>query len=418
MNLKRKFKIWCLLREQFSHVKPVEEVMQHQAEFIYDANWEPEIILEKQPDLVICVNDFPYEIVRCLDTCRQIFIPSLVLQDGILEWRCQYENTLLGAGGGAPQHQPVMADKIACIGNQSARQIASWGNQNKVEVTGMPKLDILIEKSKSNIPQVSGNVLIMTARTPWFNLNEKDIVIRSLIDLKEFFNNNSRFKPIWRLTQNLNYIINVNNELNEIGTLELHDILLKSEAVITTPSTAILEAMLLNKPVAALDYNNVPRFVQTAWTISAPDHIPIIVNELVNPSFKKMIFQHDILKDCLRCERPASPNVAELIVKMIKIAEECKQRKLPLNFRSHLLDYKELIHNYSAPPLSKLYPDQQVFLETDIQALQVRIARLNKENEKLIKEIKKRKIGDILAAIRRFISQKIEIARYKKHLPS
>ena len=133
--------VWCLLRDQRAHVDPVERHFGDVAEFVYDEAWEAEAMRQRRPDLVLCVNDYPYDVARCLDAARKEGIPSLVLQDGILEWRCQYANPLFGAGGGAPQHQPVLADKIACIGPSSARHMASWGNAARVEVTGMPKLD-------------------------------------------------------------------------------------------------------------------------------------------------------------------------------------------------------------------------------------------------------------------------------------
>ena len=126
--MKRMIKAWCLMRDQYAHVKPVEETFGAAAEFIYDSEWDADKLTAAEPDIVVCVNDHSYEVAQCLLAARGAGIPSLVVQDGILEWRCQYENPRFGAGGAAPQHQPVMADKIACIGAQSARQIAAWGN--------------------------------------------------------------------------------------------------------------------------------------------------------------------------------------------------------------------------------------------------------------------------------------------------
>src|SRR5690606_26345251 len=125
-------------------------------------------MLKAAPDILVCVNDFPYEIMRCIDAARAANIPSLVLQDGILEWRCQYENPTFGFGGGAPQHQPVIADKIACIGHQSARQIAAWGNAHKVVVTGMPRMDYLLDYEVTPPSHPAKRLLVMTAKKPGF----------------------------------------------------------------------------------------------------------------------------------------------------------------------------------------------------------------------------------------------------------
>ena len=63
------------------------------------------------------------------------------------------------------------------------------------------------------------------------------------------------------------------------------------DAAISTPSTAMLEAMLLGLPVAALDYTNSPAFVQPAWSITARAQMPVVVAELMRPSAAKMLFQ-------------------------------------------------------------------------------------------------------------------------------
>jgi len=47
---------------------------------------------------------------------------------------CQYENPLFGAGGGAAQHQPVLADKIAASARKAPAD-CRVGNAGKVEVT-------------------------------------------------------------------------------------------------------------------------------------------------------------------------------------------------------------------------------------------------------------------------------------------
>ena len=140
-------------------------------------------MVRARPHVVLCVNDWPSEIARCLDAARIAGIPSLVLQDGILEWRCQYENPLFGAGGGAPQHQPVLADKIACIGWQSARQIAAWGNAAKVEVTGMPKLDPLLGRKTAPIAGRPRRLLVMTAKRAGFTPDQVRVTVRGLQDV-------------------------------------------------------------------------------------------------------------------------------------------------------------------------------------------------------------------------------------------
>ena len=350
-------KIWCLLRDQHSHVKPVETTLD--AEFYYDEEWNPVMLTRQHPDLVLCVNDYHYDVVRCLDAAREAGIPSLSLQDGILEWRCQYENPLFGAGGGAAQHQPVMADKIACIGHQSARQITAWGNAGKVEVTGMPRLDHLLRRTPVPIRRPGSRILVMTAKNPGFTPEQRAVTLQSLRDIKESVD----ATLLWRVSGNVARELRVENRMNEISSLELAEVVEQVDAVITTPSTAMLEVMRLGRPVAALDYHNVPRFVPTAWTISARDHIAQVAAELLNPPATKMAFQRDCLADCL-CEGIAADRVALLIQQMINSEIPARPNGTP-------------------PQLGELYANASVYRETDVLALQARLARAESENSRL-----------------------------------
>src|SRR5579872_1337739 len=208
-------KIWCLLRDQFAHVKPVEASFDGRAEFVFDEVWDPARLVNGLPDLVLCVNDYYFDIVRCLDAARKTGIPSLVLQDGILEWRCQYQNPLFGAGGGAPQHQPVMADKIACLGHQSARQIAAWGNAAKVEVAGMPRLDYLLARKPAMPPKPARRILVMTSKNPGFTTSQREVTLQSLKDVKTVLGREAGVEIWWRVSKGMAVELNVENRLEQ-----------------------------------------------------------------------------------------------------------------------------------------------------------------------------------------------------------
>lgn len=395
-------RIWSLLRDQFAHVKPVEEYLGDKAEFIYDEQWDPDFLVASRPDLVLCVNDYPYEIARCLDAAREAGIPSLVLQDGILEWRCQYENPLFGYGGGAPQHQPVLADKIACIGPQSARQIAVWGNAGKVEVTGMPRLDYLLRRNVVPVRRPGSRLLVMTAKNPGFTPEQARVTLKSLQDVKTYLDRDPEIDVIWRISKSLAPQLGVETQLQQFESLELSALMEQVDGVITTPSTAILEAMLLERPVAALDYHNVPRFVPTAWTISAPEHLPGVVTEILHPQGNKLKFQRDALEFCLACNSAAAPRVGELIEKMITFAKEAGGRGEKLSLPPNMIRYQE--KSGSMPSLAELYPES-IFAENEAHSLQIRHARLQKEHELLKKKLARRSLGYWIEAIMYRISE-------------
>lgn len=393
----RPLRVWCLMRDQFAHVRPVEAFMEARARFTYDDSWEPARLLEARPDVVLCVNDWPSGVARCLDAARDAGIPSLVLQDGILEWRCQYENPLFGAGGGAPQHQPVLADRIACIGRQSARQIAAWGNAGRVEATGMPRLDHLLARQRRARRAPGECILVMTAKKAGFTEAQSAVTLRSLRDVREHLAALPGVEVIWRVSGEMAEALGVANLMRETSSVELAEVVERSDAVITTPSTAILETMLLDRPVAALDYHNVPRYVPTAWTISARDHIAPVVAELLAPDARKMAFQSDCLHDSLECDGPAAPRVAALIERMAAGDRGGAMPAAGAAGASGADGGSDVAGANGAradgsPLLAELYPGQEVFAERDVQRLQVRLARAEKDRDRLERQLRRRSV--------------------------
>lgn len=371
--------------------------MAGRAEFIYDDSWEPARLLEARPDVVLCVNDWPSGIARCLDVARDAGIPSLVLQDGILEWRCQYENPLFGAGGGAPQHQPVLADRIACIGRQSARQIAAWGNGGRAVATGMPRLDHLLARARRARRTPGRCILVMTAKKAGFTEAQSAVTLRSLEDVRSHLATLPHVEVIWRVSREMADALGVSNLMRETSSVELTEVVERSDAVITTPSTAILETMILDRPVAALDYHNVPRFIPTAWTIAARDHIAPVVAELLAPDVRKMTFQRDCLHDCLECDGPAAPRVASLIERMV--AREAGGANSVT-----VRDDVATAGAAGSPSLAELYPEQDVFADQDVPRLQVRLARAEKDRERLESELRRRSVAHRLYTLGRSLA--------------
>jgi hypothetical protein len=405
--------VWCLVRDQLAHVRPVEACLGPRARFVYDDACDPERMLAHRPDVVVCVNDWPYDVTRCLDAARAARIPSLVVQDGILEWRCQYENPLFGAGGGAPQHQPVLADRIACLGRQSARHIAAWGNEGKVQATGMPRLDYLLDRPAVPRRRPGRRIVVMTAKNPGFTPEQRDVTLRSLRDVKAHLDTLPGLEVVWRIGSGLVPALGVQNQFRELEGAELVTIIESADAVITTPSTVMLEAMLLDRPVAALDYHNVPRFVPTAWTISAPEHVPGVIAELLDPSPRKLAFQRDCLEDCLECDGPAAPRVAALICEMALAARGASAPLAPAGGELPPLPARPAASARQRPAarLAEMYPEQPLFAEANLPALQVRLARLQKENERLKGRVRQQSVAYRLYSFGRSLAGRLNARR-------
>lgn len=310
-------------------------------------------------------------------------IPTLILADGILEYRNTWEHPQIVPGA---LFQPVLGHKIACIGRSQARWLESWGNGGKCEVVGLPHLDRYADlKRRKQKPDDSFRVLVLTAKTPYFNERQHALVRESLLDLKSFFAGNpaggvARLEPVWRLTKGLADEIGVSSRCDDLSGRELAEVLQSVDAVISTPSTAMLEAMLLGLPVALLDYCNVPHYVQPAWRITAQSQINEVMLELANPPEPKMLFQETSLHDSLECASPATPRMARLILEMAEAGRRARETSSPLALSSPVLSLTAASthcgENRFRPAL--LYPGHAPFAENRLSTLQAEVGHLRK----------------------------------------
>lgn len=315
-------------------------------------------------------------------------IPTLIVADGILE----YKNTWLRPSAAAGCiFQPVMGHKIACLGRSQARILESWGNLGKCEVVGAPRLDPLIGRMpRRRTTDQPFRILIATAKTPGFTRDQRTLIKRSVQDLKFWFSYQQKhyhqvIEPVWRLTQDLDQEIGVENNLREYSSIELAKLLENVDAVITTPSTIMLEAILHGLPVALLEYNNCPQYVPAAWTISAPRHIDQVLPELFNPPAAKLLFQETMLHDALECRTPAAPRMAQLVEEMLNIARDCHAGNKSVVFPPRILIDSQA--GYHLPEegfdLQALYPDRPIFREMDRTIVQIEVEQLRTEIKRL-----------------------------------
>ena len=142
----------------------------------------------------------------------------------------------------------------------------------------------------------------MTAKTPAFTPKQYETTVQSLNDLKNWQAQQKtidgrRVEFVWRLTKGLEEEIEVENQLTDLSGKELETILGSVDAVITTPSTSMLEAMLMGLPVAVLDYHNCPRYVNAGWYIYSAEQIDIVLQQMLKRDEARMLFQQNTLYD-------------------------------------------------------------------------------------------------------------------------
>ncbi len=242
---------------------------------------------------------------------KQKQIATLYAIDGILEWRNAWENR--DDEIACPwTMRPCLSHVVATIGPRQTAILQSWGNNACVPI-GLPRLDELGKSYLENLartgigsiamPAENGTpakprnekfrVLVLTAKCPGFTEAQVETTFRSLLAFRQIIEQypsieGREIEIVWRLTGGLDERLGVGvNSLDPLAIPEasgLAELLAQVDAVVATPSTAQLEAMLLERPVATLDFHNTPIYADTVFRISAPEHVRPVLEQLIRYS--------------------------------------------------------------------------------------------------------------------------------------
>ena len=269
-----------------------------------------EIYDNEFPDIVLTSLEWlPFQRLM-ISEARRRNIPTLYVMDGVIEWSYIWNNQSYVLPGGI-MFQPLVSDYIAVIGHHPARILASIGLGEKINIIGLPRLNInkkrtvCIEKAKKKIG-------IFTANTPYHNSEQEYYVRKALSDLKDELKFLSEeVEIVWRINESLAESMGVANNKED-----LENILLSLDCVISFHSTVILEAMLYNIPTALIEYRNVPIYIQTAWQIRSKNYIQLVIRELLYPSNEKMAYQAYCFNDELYLNGK-NDNLKQLILLLI-----------------------------------------------------------------------------------------------------
>jgi len=381
------------------------EVAHHAAPFRERLNLriaEPAKVLEQAcpGDLAIFYSEHFERFRECCQQLKSRNVATLYMIDGILEWRNAWENQPDEVACPYTM-RPALAHKVACIGHSQARILDGWGNVGKTEIVGIPRLDHFYDPS-APIPAVDSDkedlkndsndfrVLVMTAKTPGFTPEQIQRATQSLLDIKTWHRENPtlgrrKVELVWRLTGGLAEQIEVENRLGDLSGGELKEILNDVDAVVTTPSTAMLESMLMNLPVAVLDYHNCPQYVTGGWDICAAEHIDIAMRQMSNRNEARMLFQNNELQDSLHCSSSATDRFVELAESMLAMAKHQIAAGAALEFPAKMLSNSPIrLTDFSH---DRLYPNAQEFLVTDKTELQVQLSHARREVAQLQRKL-------------------------------
>jgi hypothetical protein len=280
--------------------------------------------------------------------------------------------------------QPVQGHKLACLGRSQARVVEGWGNVGRCEVVGLPRLDDWIgSRPRGRGPDDPFRILVATANQPGFTGSQRDAARRALCDLRDWCARHpvmggSPVELVWRLSGGMDDALGIPPELRSPRSQPLPVALGNVDALVTTPSTTQLEAMLQGLPVGLLDYTNSPHYVPAAWSVTAHSHLDDVLPELCDPPAAKRLFQDGILHDALECHSRARPRMLQLVEAMLLAVASARSRGKPPAFAPRILPDEH--HGHEAPEksydLAELFPDHDAFRESDLARLRGEVARL------------------------------------------
>lgn len=346
-------------------------------------------VLPDDATLVLTQRHFSMpEIVILARLMRENTVPVLILADGLLEYRNTWLNAGIPCGS---MYQPLLGHKMACIGRSQARMVESWGNPNKCEVVGFPRLSSWERPDPLQEPASSGTarVLICSATTPAFNDDQWKVVVEAYRALFDQTRNlvtaaGRTVEIVWRLTPKLlkrlpRYKRSPFSKPSLIPapdtTTSLRSEIMNACAVITSPSTIQLEAMLMRRPVAIVDFSGSPSYTPGAWSISSRDQILPVIEELLDPPRPKLQFQEQALADHLEYEGDAIERMLMLIKVMAAKGQRCRESGEPPLFQDRILDLAAG-PGCTDPSLfdrAALYPDAHYLGRYDLHTLEAEL---------------------------------------------
>ncbi len=280
--------------------------------YAYAYDWTPKSIFAYSPVVLVSIFGIPPEIAVLVMECKRRGIATLRLQDGVVEWRHCWENPKQNEQS-VPRFRPSLFDKIAVFGPLYRRILENWGNIGKCEIAGCPRWDNLDIPTQKHLKNDPVRILVASARNPGFTTPQIDAAEEAFSDLRDHFSMRNDIEPVWRISSVIQKRLGLENNNPEMDRMTVTESLSSVDAVICTPSTLQLEAMIAERPVASLDYNIIPQYLNLAWSIHCKTDIAQVIDELIAPSPEKMFFQNWACQDAVLQDGQAGKRVAFLI---------------------------------------------------------------------------------------------------------
>lgn len=288
--------IVCVTPDRDGYIKPIEKFLNHDLIFVRTPNSNE--ILSYNPLCVLFLADWIYEYTNTVNELKSKNIPTILMMDGTIELKNLIENPRWTYGNNPAPYFPVYCDKVLVPGKSTFRFLEFFGCQGKCEITGQPRFDTYVEilknlKTRTNNGRVLG---VMSGNTPGYTDLQIEETIKLFEDLHHYCDAKG-IKVRWRLRKGFQEKMNVKVENDNSPSLQ--DFINTVDAIISQPSTAAYEAMIMGVPVALADYNIAPNYMTASWFIHSSDQIDRVLKEIFTPSSFKILNQKQILEDSI-----------------------------------------------------------------------------------------------------------------------
>lgn len=263
--------------------------------------------LLKKARVVITIHSMVPAVFRIMNALRG-HVPTLTVQDGIIEYKHSAHEGRLGTF----RYRPLHTDHIACFGTRSALILESYGiAPERIHVTGSPRFHL----NHPDVCPAHGSILIASANRPGFNRSQL-IGFYRLLDKTVTALTQAGHELRFRLGRGtgIGKLAAIEPLASDLGddlvariralpqsTLSLAEDFAQSRMLITTPSTISLEAMACGLPVAHFLMDDETVYLNTAWFIHPSSNPQAVVNDMLNPpvlkkAYQQMVFKENILQ--------------------------------------------------------------------------------------------------------------------------
>jgi len=269
-------------------------------------------------DLFLTHSEYHDDYIDKILKAKSAGVRTALIPDGIFEWRNSFEHPpRCGSGVGQEVWNGIVSDYFLAFGDYQKAIINAYSPQTKVEVIGVPRLEKMISdyavRNFKKIQSEDINILIASAKTAGFCQYDSKAFVDCCLDLKKYFsripeNLGVNANLMWRVSERVSVEIGLTDDEVNSGKGALLDVLEEADAVFSGPSTLLLEAMLMKKPVVLLDYTGSPVSVNCAWNIFSAEHIEAVVVDLLLMREERLKFQEMSLRNhiCFSCDPSAS----------------------------------------------------------------------------------------------------------------